>query len=141
MALMYVLERFSVLPVADNSLGSLAEPLGSITLLFVGVIIFPLFEELLFRGYLTFPRYFGGCRLKRGFGVVFYLSSAFFAAAHLCNFSSLNPFYSIPVVIAPQFILGTFTGYIRIVFGLHWSYLFHSMHNLVFLSAYMFFGE
>lgn len=136
------LEHNGLLPIPDNSLPDFIDSIGLATILVAGVIVLPLFEELIVRSYLTFPRfYFSNYWLKK-FGYILYGSAFIFAIAHLFNFSTFDKhIYFLPIAIAPQFILGIFTGYIRIIFGLSWSYLFHSMHNLVFLSLYLISGE
>ncbi|NOS55177.1 MAG: CPBP family intramembrane metalloprotease [Cyclobacteriaceae bacterium] len=104
------------------------------------VIILPFCEELVFRSYLTWPRFFKQKFLIDHFGWIFYASAVLFALVHISNYpdEEINQF--IPILISPQFITGLFAGYLRVKFGLLWGFLFHALHNLFLLIVLIAFG-
>ena len=69
----------------------------------------------------------------RRFPLFFWLSTVAFAALHFLNFQDGLAWILIPLV-APQFILGTICGYLRVSHGLWSSVLLHALHNATALG-------
>ncbi len=124
--------------------------------LFFGIIIAPIFEEIIFRTYIV-ERYspikiiafFVGItgthnrnntyhRLKKYwekyYKVVIYFSALLFAYIHITNYDINTDIWLFsPLLVSPQFVIGLFLAYIRVKFGLVWAILFHALHNIVFM--------
>jgi uncharacterized protein len=66
------------------------------------------------------------------FNIVFYTSCFLFGLIHLTNYQPVSPklLLSMPIIILPQVIGGSFMGYIRMKFGIKYSFLFHSITNV-----------
>ncbi len=118
-----------------------------LVLFFMAVILAPIFEELFFRfpigNWWKLPvMLFGGNETewsiitwwKKHFKTIFWLFTVFFAAVHLANFGAKIPFYLMPLLVLPQFILGIMLGYIRVGWGFRYGVLFHALHNGILLS-------
>jgi len=136
-----ILDYFKFLPLPSSSLPDLIDPLGLILILILGTIVLPGIEEIIFRSYLVLPKSLNNYIWTRKFGHVFYASSMVFACAHLINFSDkTQAILFAPILLAPQFILGIFAGYLRVKFGIIWGFFFHSIHNLIFLSLFIIFN-
>lgn len=126
-------------------------------ILFLGVIIAPLFEELIFRLYLR--KRYNPIRLvsfisgivkpsshehikavvdrnwHKYYGSFFYVATLIFALIHITNYELTTiVLIFIPLLTAPQFLAGLFMGYLRVRFGLLWGMLLHFLHNLIFLG-------
>lgn len=99
-----------------------------IMFILLGIVGAPLFEELIFRGPLTFfynPRYF-----KKAF----YIFTVLFGVIHIFNFQiTSNVLLLAPILVLPQIILGGYLGFIRVRFGLGWSILLHACYNAFFI--------
>jgi membrane protease YdiL (CAAX protease family) len=92
----FILMAFG-LPVQGDQISSIFNSLGSpFWLFFVGILIAPVVEEVLFRGFI-----FSGFRQSYGWKKAALLSSAIFALAHLQ-----------PVAFVPTFILGYVFSYL-----------------------------
>lgn len=67
------------------------------------------------------------------FKYIFYFSAFLFALIHLTNYKiTIYILLFFPFLIAAQFILGLFNGYLRVKFGLIWGFFLHALHNLIF---------
>ena len=79
--------------------------------------------------------------VARHFGFFFYGSTALFALAHITNYEPLNTetLLLAPVLVFPQFIVGTMLGYIRVRYGIGYSILFHVVVNAIFFLLAHFF--
>lgn len=72
------------------------------------------------------------------FPVVFYVFTFVFAVVHLENYPfSLAVVLLFPLLVLPQFVIGTFLGYIRIKLGIAWSMAFHGIHNGFFVLMFV----
>jgi membrane protease YdiL (CAAX protease family) len=99
------------------------------TIFCIVVLFAPVVEELIFRGPLVF------FRSSAYFNIAFYLSIIGFAAIHASNFENMEEgLWLLPLLVAPQFIMGIFLGYIRVTLGLSWSVLLHACHNGILLT-------
>lgn len=72
------------------------------------------------------------------FPVVFYVFTFVFAVVHLDNYPfSWTVVLLFPLLVLPQFVIGTFLGYIRIKLGIVWSMAFHGIHNGFFVLMFV----
>ncbi|MBD3329888.1 CPBP family intramembrane metalloprotease [Candidatus Dojkabacteria bacterium] len=63
---------------------------------------------------------------------MYYLSAVIFGVLHITNFIAYKEIlFFMPLLIAPQLIVGFFLGFIRIRYNLNWSILAHMLHNLI----------
>ena len=133
-------EYLNILPMPDNSLPDLLNRLGLVLILILGVIVLPGIEEMIFRSYLVLPKFLNNYVWNKKFGYVFYASAIIFAGVHVLNFpDETQAILFAPIVLVPQFIVGIFAGYLRVKFGIIWGFVFHSIHNLIFLSLFILF--
>lgn len=93
----------------------------------MAVVIAPLVEEAFFRLPISLI-------WNERFKLIFWLFTLIFAAVHLSNFGAEIPFYLMPLLVLPQFILGIMLGYIRVGWGFWYGVLFHALHNGILLS-------
>lgn len=71
---------------------------------------------------------------KSKFPIVFYATTLIFALVHVLNYEfSQKLILIIPLLIAPQFIVGFLIGYLRIKLGFVWGLVLHASHNAVFI--------
>lgn len=129
-------------------------------LLLIAVVGTPLAEELIFRlplRYRTNPvvglaRVFTpttteevDARLAadlrgtwdRCFPYTFYGLTAAFALVHLLNYGGWTTGLLLfsPLLVAPQFVTGALTGFLRVQYGFVWAVVLHALHNLVLVMA------
>lgn len=72
------------------------------------------------------------------FRVVFYITAAIFALAHISKYGlSFKIFLMAPLIVLPQFVMGLFAGYTRLRLGFGWSCLFHSCHNMLVVLPFI----
>lgn len=141
----------------SNKLSLLLKTMPVWTLIFVMVILIPFIEELIFRLYLRyknnyFARFFIFLTLFTGvknhdkietwvtdfwtkrYLIIFYFSALLFGYVHLTNYDySILIILLSPLVIAPQFVVGIFCGYLRVRHDLVTGYFMHAIHNAIFL--------
>nr|WP_315175987.1 CPBP family intramembrane glutamic endopeptidase [uncultured Flavobacterium sp.] len=114
------------------------------------VFIIPFIEEIVFRLFLrhkrnyllrsiiyVFPKYKAVIfdRWVINFRYVFYLSAILFGLAHITNYDTdTTIIYIFPILLLPQFIVGVLIGYLRIKFNFILGFLFHAIHNAIFVS-------
>ena len=75
------------------------------------------------------------------FGFFFYGSTVLFALTHITNYEPLNATTLLfaPVLVLPQFLMGTVLGYVRVRYGIGYSILFHVVVNaILFVLAHFF---
>jgi len=94
----------------------------------MAVLAAPIIEEFFFR----FPI---SLLWNKRFKLIFWLFTIIFAAIHLSNFGAEVPFYLMPILVLPQFILGIMLGYIRVGWGFWYGVLFHALHNGILLGV------
>lgn len=157
MPIMYVLEKFGLVDFKNHQLAKLMNESPIPIILLVLVVIIPFIEELIFRLYLRFKYNYvaqsilllstlAGARNKakieiclknfwsKNFKTIFYLSAIIFGCVHIFNYDySLTILLLTPILIASQFIIGLFLGYLRIKYNLVLGYFMHAIHNAVIL--------
>lgn len=121
-----IIEGLFDLDMGKHAMDELLENTSVWMVFFLGIIVAPCFEELIFRGPLI---YF---RDKSYFKFMFYLITIIFGLIHITNFEiSTKVLVLAPLLVAPQIFVGAIFGYIRIRFGLLWSMGLHAAHNLI----------
>jgi hypothetical protein len=81
---------------------------------------------------------------SRHVGWYYYLGTGFFALAHLGNYAQQPPWWTVVLLVLPQFIGGLTFGYLRIRLGFWYGMLGHMLTNLLFTLgdvAKFWFGE
>ncbi len=150
-----ILDNFINLNLQNHQILILLELIPIWLVIVLVVFILPFFEELIFRLFLRFEynyyiktiikvlsifinvqnieNYYKSIWFSK-YIYIFYFSSIAFAFVHLSNFD-LNSIIliTIPILILPQFVLGLFIGYLRVRFSFILGFLFHSIHNLIFI--------
>lgn len=112
----------------EHAMEELLNSMSKLTVFFLAVIIAPLFEELVFRAPLSL------FKKPKTFKIIFYVFAITFGLVHITNFKlTTNVILLAPFLVAPQIILGTYLGFIRIRFGLLWSILLHATYNAFFM--------
>ena len=100
-----------------------------ILLFFAAVIAAPVLEEAIFRGPMIL------FRDKTYFPIMFYILTLVFGFYHITNFEITTTILLLsPFLVAPQIIVGSLLGYVRIKFGLIWSMIFHACYNLILIG-------
>ncbi len=93
-------------------------------ILLFAVVIAPLFEELIFRAPINF------FKNKKSFKIAFLRFAIIFGFIHITNFKlHTNVLLLAPILVLPQILLGGYFGFIRVRFGLIWSYALHACYN------------
>lgn len=79
--------------------------------------------------------------VARRFGLFFYGSTILFSLMHITNFTPLNAqtLLLAPLLVMPQFIVGTMLGYLRVRYGIGFSILFHVLVNAILFALITFF--
>lgn len=68
----------------------------------------------------------------RYFFFIFYFFSFLFAFFHITNYASIGKiWFLIPLLVAPQFLVGVLLGFVRLRYGITWSILGHFWHNTI----------
>ena len=126
--LMIPLSGIIGMAVAEEMDHKIIELLDQPLLLFSMAVFFaPLMEEAIFRLPISLL-------WNKRFKLIFWSFTLVFAAIHLSNFGSEVPFYLMPLLVLPQFILGIMLGYIRVGWGFWYCVLFHALHNGILVS-------
>lgn len=157
--LISLFEEMGWVDTSEHKLLELMETLPMVALLIAVVLVAPFFEELIFRFPLKYKRNyllqllvaivgvlsFGRAEnvqekarhwWERCFFLTFYLSAVIFGLVHIFNYADLSAvLVFIPLLIAPQLILGLFLGYLRMKQGFVWSFYLHALHNLIFVGG------
>lgn len=103
-----------------------------LTVIFLGVIIGPFFEELIFRAPLVL------FKNHANFNYIFYLFALVFGYIHLSNFEiNTSTILLSPLLVAPQIAIGLIFGFIRVRFGLIWAMLLHATYNFVLFLPFI----
>jgi len=70
--------------------------------------------------------------IKKIFPFVFYLTVFIFALLHISNFTlEKGMWYTAPLMVLPQFILGLYLGYIRVRNNIGYSIFIHAFNNAI----------
>ena len=152
------LESLELVDNKDHSVLKMMQSMPVAVFFFVAVIITPFFEELLFRLYLryrhnyVFTTIIGLASLTgstnrektsnslrsfwtKRYKYIFYFSALIFGFVHLFNFPfSLTILLLSPILVAPQIILGSIIGYLRVRYGFMMGFFMHALHNAVFVG-------
>lgn len=157
MAILSGLKAAGLFNDENNKLGMFIRTMPAWTLLFVLIILTPFFEELIFRLYLRYKtnyvaHFFIFLTLiageknhdkfevwsfnfwNRRYMFIFYFSALLFGYVHLTNYNCSIPIILLsPIIVAPQFVVGLFIGYLRVRHDLVTGYFMHALHNAIFL--------
>lgn len=97
-----------------------------LVIIITGLLFFLVFHKKTMENFENF--------LHTNYPFYFYSLAILFALFHLGNFSfSISLLLFAPVIVLPQFIAGFFMGFIRIKQGFIWGFIFHAMHNAIFI--------
>jgi hypothetical protein len=159
--ILLILSAFHQIGISENNsnkINDYVKEYSPFLILVFGAFIFPFIEELVFRLYLRFERNYPiklfiflvstiGGKNKEDIKIyikdkwnyyykqIFYLSAFIFSSFHLLNYPYKTDLLILaPILIAPQFIMGVFTAYLRLKNGFMWGYFLHAMSNFLFLS-------
>jgi membrane protease YdiL (CAAX protease family) len=152
------LEALKLVDNTDHSVINMMKSMPIAMFFFITVIVAPILEELLFRLYLRYPQNYlftiivglasfssthNGDKtatalhsfwIKR-YKYIFYFSALIFGFVHLFNFPfSLTILLLSPILVAPQIILGSIIGYLRVRYGFMMGFFMHALHNAVFVG-------
>lgn len=120
--------------------------IGLVALLLTSLVSFWITVSLLCFGAFTALVVLVGNKEKiemvaaRHFGILFYLSIFIFGLAHIFNYTPLTwqIWLLAPVLVLPQFVLGSMLGFIRVRYGILYAILFHIAVNASLLSFVLF---
>lgn len=129
-AAMGLMQLIVPLDQIDHSLTNMLED-GSLFQIFLfAVFRAPLIEELIFRWPMGL--------FKNNVGFVFYGLTFIFAGFHAFNFDlSQTPWYTWPVLVLPQLILGLYLGFVRMKSNVGSSIIVHAYNNLIPIGFYL----
>ncbi|WP_435139447.1 CPBP family intramembrane glutamic endopeptidase [Formosa sp. A9] len=120
-----ILDILQIINFEDHANTKLFEEFPPYAIVLLGVVAAPIFEELIFRA--PIPLF---CRFTKWFPLIFYIFAFTFGAVHITNFEiTRNVLILMPILVAPQILIGLFLGVIRLQFGLLYSMLFHAIYN------------
>lgn len=163
--LLSTLEKQGLFSTENHKIIELLKSMPKGVVIIAFIVVVPLVEELIFRLYLRYEnnyllRFFislfyvvGKNRKERiekrikkiwykNYGYIFYFSAFIFGFVHVFNFDAENfPLLLIPIITAPQIIVGVFAGYLRVRFNLIWGYFLHAIHNMVFFLPFLLAGD
>jgi membrane protease YdiL (CAAX protease family) len=123
-----IIEASNLINIEEHAMKDLMKRFSKPILFFLSVVFAPLLEELIFRAPLTL------FKKKKSFKVAFYTFAIIFGLIHISNFKiTENVLILAPLLLAPQIILGSFFGFIRVRFGLIWSIALHASYNGILL--------
>lgn len=145
-----LLDSSGLVDLSEHELGDMMESLPIYVMLLMGVVIIPVLEECIFRFFLRYERNIVLRMIakitneekvlnswKNNYRFIFYFSAFCFGYAHIFNFGTLstNVILFSPLLILPQFFMGSVAGYLRVRFGFIWSCALHFCHNLLFIGG------
>jgi len=158
MVLVSLLEELGFINSQEHKLMELLRDSPMWVFLLQVLIIAPLFEELIFRGYLRYKNNYllrfliflvgitgENNRLKvedfvkkgwhKHYKIVLYFSALLFASIHIFNFENFSEMILfIPILIAPQFVMGLLLAYLRTRHTLKLGILLHFTHNSIAIA-------
>jgi len=121
------LEQLGLFSMDNHAVSKMFEDYSPIMVIFMAVVLAPVFEELIFRAPITLF-----CKYKSAFRWIFYGFALAFGYIHIFNYELNTTILLLsPILVAPQIILGFFLGYIRVRFGLLYAILFHAVYNAI----------
>lgn len=120
------------LDTGDHAIEEMWDTYSLPMVVFLGVIIAPFFEELLFRGTMVF------FKKSSNFKYIFYGLTLVFGYIHISNFEiTLTTLLLSPLLVAPQIAVGALFGFIRVRFGLISAILLHATYNFVLFVPFV----
>ncbi len=154
-----LMEEFGDLNLPDHKLQDLFKEVGYGAMFFLAVILAPFLEELIFRTFITFRRFYPllffidsgspenhSKRVRKSlniwstlFPVMVYGSTFVFGYVHVFNFDGDIALWKAPFAVLPQLILGLTLAFTRVRYGLVWSMLNHAIWNLIPTVIFIFF--
>ncbi|MBT8310380.1 MAG: CPBP family intramembrane metalloprotease [Flavobacteriaceae bacterium] len=121
------LEQFGLFSMEDHAINQMFDEFSPLIIMFLAIIIAPIFEELIFRAPITLF-----CKYKNVFRWVYYGLALAFGYVHITNYDmTTNVLLFSPILVAPQIILGLFLGLIRVQLGLLYAMIFHAVYNAI----------
>jgi len=162
MTVIYGIDKLGLVNSENHQITKLMNQYPILFIILLLVVIIPFFEELIFRLYLRFKYNFlaqsilllssvAGAQNKskleiflkniwsKNFKAILYLSAILFAYVHIFNYEySTTILLLSPILIAPQFVIGLFLGYLRMKYNLVLGYFMHAIHNAIFLIPFIF---
>jgi membrane protease YdiL (CAAX protease family) len=127
-----IVESTGLLNTKGHSITDALKSSSTIKFFLLAVVFAPIVEELIFRAPLTL------IKKKNYFKTGFYLIALLFGYVHITNYElNTSVLLFSPILIAPQFFVGLYLGYIRVKFGLLWSIALHASYNGFLLSMYL----
>lgn len=158
MVLASLLEEWGFINSQEHKLMELLRDSSIWVFLLNVILIAPLFEELIFRGYLRYKNNYllrfliflvgitgESNRLKvedfvkkgwhKHYKIVLYFSALLFASIHIFNFENFSEMILfIPILIAPQFVMGLLLAYLRTRHTVKLGILLHFTHNSIAIA-------
>ncbi len=120
------------LDMGDHAIEEMWDTYSLPMVVFLGVLVAPFFEELLFRGTMVF------FKDSSNFKYIFYGLTLLFGYIHISNFEiTTTTLLLSPLLVAPQIAVGGLFGFIRVRFGLIWALLLHSTYNFVLFIPFV----
>jgi membrane protease YdiL (CAAX protease family) len=127
-----IVEVTGLLNIKGHSITDALKSSSTTRFFLLAVVFAPLTEELIFRAPLTL------IKKKKYFKTGFYAIALLFGYIHISNYElNTSVILFSPLLIAPQFFVGLYLGYIRVKFGLLWSIALHASYNGFLLSIYL----
>tara|TARA_R110002049_G_scaffold205968_1_gene376490 strand:- start:2674 stop:3222 length:549 start_codon:yes stop_codon:yes gene_type:complete len=118
-----ILEALGLYSSDSHSINKLLEEQSKINIILSAVILAPVLEELIFRGPMTLFN-------KKYFKLGFYMLTIIFGYVHIFNFEVTPQILLLsPLLIAPQLVVGSVFGYVRVRLGLIYSMFLHASYN------------
>lgn len=163
--LLGVLSKYGFIPSEDHKLAEFLNSMSKVQIIALTVIIVPIIEELIFRLYLRYKNnyllqlfmslfYILGTKRKnriekrikkiwyKKYAYVFYFSAILFGFVHILNFKSAKSLLLfLPIITAPQIVVGILAGYLRVRFNLVLGIFLHAIHNMVFILPFLILGN
>lgn len=127
--LLSLIEVSGLVDMENHAVVEMMEKFTIAQVFLLAAILAPLLEELFFRAPLTL------FKSPKDFKIAFYTFTILFGLIHLSNYTiTTNVLLLTPILVAPQVILGSYLGFLRVKFGLGWSILLHALYNAFFIS-------
>lgn len=133
--LFVIIEQLGWIDMEDHAIDEMMKQFTKPVILFLTIVIAPVFEELIFRAPITL------FKSNKAFRIGFYSFTILFALIHITNYTiTTNVILLTPLLVAPQLFVGAYFGYIRTKFHLGWSMLLHAAYNAFFILIAISFG-
>ena len=107
--------------------------------MFLGIVLVPFIEEIVFRYFLRYERINPWLINRNKWNAIFpflvYSSSIAFGLAHIFNFSfsfNHNLWFLYPLLVLPQLFGGLILAFVRVRFNFRYGVVYHMLWNLIF---------